>query len=429
MTNTTVELFEGAVVAPKYQSVHDHLLALIDTLPAGSALPTERELCQTYQVSRATVRQALGQLEIEQRIFRRQGKGTFVANAKIEQRLELMSHTEGMLARGITPSSKLIDVRRTPAGVDIGRQLDLSAKSEVLRIERLRLADGEPIAIEVVFLNANRFDGITAALSDGASLYQLFASTYGVKLASAEETIEAVIAEGRNASLLKCQPGMPLLSLSRRTIDTTGAPIEFVRSLYRGDRYRFQTGLRRPLPPASAVTTSSVTVRRARREDAAALARIFIDAWRSAYRGIVTDEVINAWHYDEVTTWLGEIVGTAEVETVVAENELGDVVGFVRFGDEPDDVRNGHIFALYVSPTSAGRGIGRQLLTHALEELDHVDSRPVTLWVFRDNVRARNLYVAAGFVAGEVTRIEEQFGAPEVKMIRSVDIVRRARTT
>lgn len=237
---------EPHTVYPKYQSVHDELVQVIEELPTGSTMPTERELCQKFGVSRSTVRQALGQLEIEQRIFRRQGKGTFVAMAKTEQRLELMSHTERMRARGISPSSKLIDVRRIPAGIDVGEMLSIRAEEEVLRIERLRLADGEPIAIQVVFLNATRFDGISAVLNDDASLYQLLSSQYGVELTSAEESIEAVVAERREAVLLRCQPGMPLLMLSRRTLDAQGQPIEYVRSYYRGDRYKFQTGLQLP---------------------------------------------------------------------------------------------------------------------------------------------------------------------------------------
>src|ERR1700677_4777230 len=289
---------ESTLSGPEYQSVHAALLLAIEGLPAGTAMPSKRELCTTYGVSRATVRQALGQLEIEQRIFRRQGKGTFVARPKIEQRLELMSHTEGMKERGISPSSKLIDVRRIPAGLDVGAQLGLSSKAEVLRIERLRLADGDPIAIEVLYLNADRFDGITAALSDNASLYQLLASNYGVELASAEETIEAVIAEGREAGLLKCQPGMPLLMLSRRTLDTNGQITEFVRSLYRGDRYRFQTGLQRPRTwGAAPVATNELIVRIARPEDADQLATVFIEAWRGSYRGVVDDTIIDALYH------------------------------------------------------------------------------------------------------------------------------------
>ncbi|MGC2486845.1 MAG: GNAT family N-acetyltransferase, partial [Acidimicrobiales bacterium] len=411
-------LSQTSLSGPKYQSVHDALLLAIEGLPAGTAMPTERELCTTYGVSRATVRQALGQLEIEQRIFRRQGKGTFVARPKIDQRLELTSHTEGMKELGISPSSKLIDVRRIPAGLDVGAQLDLSSKAEVLRIERLRLADGEPIAIEVVYLNADRFDGITAALSDNASLYQLLATNYGVELASAEETIEAVVAEGREAGLLKCQAGMPLLMLSRRTLDTSGQPTEFVRSLYRGDRYRFQTGLQRPRTwGASPVATNELIVRIARPDDADQLATVFIEAWRGSYRGVVDDTVIDALYHPDVASWLRNLVENTAARTVVAEKN-GQVLGFTRFGDETGNAARGHVFALYVDPSASGHGVGRRLLERAIGELDPMSTREVSLWVFEDNERARRFYEAGGFSADGARRVEELYKAQEISMTR-----------
>lgn len=398
---------------PKYQGIHDALVGMIESLPTGAALPTERELCASFGVSRSTVRQALAQLEVEQRIYRRQGKGTFVARAKIEQRLQLMSHTEGMRSRGINPGSKLIDVRRIAAGLEVGAMLGLTPESEVLRIERLRLADDEPIAIEVLFLNAERFDGITSALGDSGSLYHLLASNYGIELASAEETIEAVAAERRDADLLKCQVGAPLLMLSRRTLDTTGQPTEFVRSLYRGDRYRFQTGLERPRHHERAVPE----FRRATAGDAPALARVFIDAWRAGYRGVVDDEIIDGLDEGATTRWLGELAAATEPTTVVAEVQ-GAVVGFVRYGDDTGSPALGHIFALYVSPGSGGRGVGRALLDYALAQLDPDHRRPVTLWVFEENVRARGLYGSAGFVPDGARRIEAEWGAQEIRMRR-----------
>jgi GntR family transcriptional regulator len=414
-------LADSPVNAPKYQSVHDAILVSIDGLPAGSAMPTERELCSTYGVSRATVRQALGQLEIEQRIFRRQGKGTFVARPKIEQSLELMSHTEGMRSRGISPSSKLIDVRRIPAGIDVGLQLDLSPKAEVLRIERLRLADGEPIALEVLFLNADRFDGITSALGDNASLYQLLSSNYGVELASAEETIEAVVAEGREAGLLKCQPGMPLLMLSRRTLDTNGQITEFVRSLYRGDRYRFQTGLQRPRQGISAQVKGpdELTLRDADENDASALASVFIEAWRHGYRGVVDDAIIDALQQSDVTEWLAGVVRDTSATTLAAVRPDGEIVGFARFGDDVDDAANGHLFALYVAPHAAGRGVGRLLLDRVIADLDPESTRAITLWVFEANERARRLYRAAGFEPSGQRRVEEEYQAQEIQMRRT----------
>ena len=230
----------------KSQRLRESLIEIIRGLPEGAALPTERELCDRFEVSRGTVRQVLQRLEVEQRIYRRQGKGTFVAPAKIEQRLGLTSHTEEMRASGFEPSSKLIDVSRLPAPAEIAAALRINEGSEVLQIERLRLADGDAIALEVLYLNAERFDGISAALGEDVSFYQLLRSDYGVELDSAEETLEAVIAAPREARLLGCVQPAALLQLSRLTLDTRGRPAEYVRLLYRGDRFRFRQRLQRP---------------------------------------------------------------------------------------------------------------------------------------------------------------------------------------
>lgn len=412
-------LRESESTAPKYLGVHDALLELIKGLPNGAALPTERELCETFQVSRSTVRQALARLEHEQRIYRQQGKGTFVARAKIEQRLELMSHTEGMRARGIFPSSRLIDVRRLPAGVEVASKLDLDANAEVLRIERLRFADQEPIAIEVLFLNANRFDGIAAALGDSGSLYQLLSTNYGIELASAEETIEAVAAERREADLLHCSPGTPLLMLSRRSLDTNGQPTEYVQSLYRGDRFRFQTGLARPRDVVSTIATSDQpTVRVARITDSGELARVFVEAWLGSYRGIVDDAVLDALKVDETAQWLENLIGASGTTTVLAESSSNDVLGFVRFGDDHDDPRNGHIYSLYVAQRASGKGIGRLLLGRAIDALLSSGDRPVTLWVFDGNGPAQRLYRSFGFSPDGSMRVDERYGAKEIRMRR-----------
>jgi len=419
---------------PKYRQLRDALAALIHDLPEGAAVPTERELCLSYGVSRSTVRQALQQLEIEQRIYRRQGKGTFVAKAKIEQPLELTSHTEGMRARGIIPSSKLIDLRRLPAGGDIGPMLSLEDDAEVLRIERLRLADDDPIAIEVLYLSAARFDGISASLADSGSLYQLLHSAYGVDLASAEETIEAVVAGPREVDLLGTWPGAPLLLLSRRSLDTNGQPTEYVKSLYRGDRFRFRTQLERPAEENARLSGTSaqgsgvggarsvgwkVRMRPARAEDAMQLAHVFVDAWQEGYRTFVEARVLDALDLHEVAEWLGKLVVDSVQRTAVACLADDDVLGFARFGDDPDDPRNGHLYALYVAPAASGQGVGRRLLEHALDEIDEHRTREVTLWVFEANARARSLYSSLGFVPDGAHRVEPRYGADEIRMRRA----------
>lgn len=404
------------VSQPKYRLLRDALIGMIRGLPEGAALPTERTLCADFGVSRATVRHALQRLEDEQRIYRRQGKGTFVARAKIEQRLGLTSHTEEMRARGMVPGSKLIDVSRIPASSELATALRLDEGSEVLQIERLRLADGEPIAIEVLYLNAKRFDGISAALGESASFYQLLHSDYGVELASAEETIEAVVAGAREAELLGCGQAVPLLMISRLSLDTHGRPTEYVRSLYRGDRFRFRRHLERshdgPLP-----AESPPALREAVAADAAALASVFVSSWKAGYPGVVEDAVIAALDEGEVAGWLLPMA-SAHQQTVLAESPDGSVLGWVRFGDDPDDGTKGHIYSLYVRPSAGGRGVGRRLLEHAIELCGSHGARPVTLWVFEANARARRLYTAAGFAPDGGRRVEPEYGAQEVHLTR-----------
>ncbi|MGC8510015.1 MAG: GNAT family N-acetyltransferase [Acidimicrobiales bacterium] len=418
------------VGSPKYQQLHDVLVSDIQRLPEGSPLPTERELAERYSVSRSTVRLALGQLLREQRVTRRQGKGTFVARHKIVQSLELTSHTEGMRSQGIVPGSKLLDVRRVSAAADVSAALRVAPDAEVLRLERLRLADGDPIAIETVYLDATRFDGITAALLEDQSLYRLLSSDYDVTLASAEETIEVSLAGEREAALLNVWVGAPLLMFSRCSIDVRGAPVEYVCSLYRGDRFQFKTRLE---PPGSVrrEAVPDVRLRTARREDAGSLARVFIDAWRGSYRGVVDEDILDALDANAVTEWLGRLVVTGPQRTVLAEDSRGEVEGFVRFGDDVDDPRSGHIAALYVSPQRAGRGVGTRLLRYAIAELVSAGPRSITLWVFEKNGAARQFYGGLGFEPDGSRRVEQEYRADEIRLVRraTFDDVSRASTS
>jgi GntR family transcriptional regulator len=405
----------------KSERLRESLGAIIRGLEPGSALPTERDLCERFGVSRGTVRHVLQQLENEQRIYRRQGRGTFVATAKIEQRLDLTSHTESMLASGIKPSSKLIEVSRSEAPAEVAAALMLPAAAEVLRIERVRLADGEPIALEVLHVSAERFDGISGALQHGESFYGLLHSQYGIELAYAEETIDAVIADERGARLLDCSPGSALLQLSRLTVDHRGRPVEYVRSLYRGDRFRLRQKVERPRGPGSGQPGDGAVgarLRAATAADAVALAEVFVTTWRRNYRSVVPDDVIDALDLDETARWLAGLVSATEQSTLLLEGGDGTVLGFVRFGSEPSDPRNGHIHALYVHADHGRQGHGRMLLRSALAELELHGYDVITLWVFQDNAMARGLYASEGFVADGGHRVEAQFRAEEIRMRR-----------
>ncbi len=231
---------------PKYWGLKRHLLDLLGSMPPGSPIPTERSLATEFDVSRTTVRQALAELTVEGRLLRVQGKGTFAAEPKVAQRLQLSSYTEDMRAQGREPSSKLLEISEIPAEADLARLLAIRAGAKVLRLHRLRLADGEPMAMETTHLPLGRFRGLRRYVSGGGSLYQVLRERFDVEMGHAEETIETALAGPHEAELLGADVGMPMLLLSRHSFDTDEKPFEWVRSVYRGDRYKFVATLNRP---------------------------------------------------------------------------------------------------------------------------------------------------------------------------------------
>lgn len=231
---------------PKYYRVKRQLLDLTAALAPGSPVPPERELAEQYATSRTTVRQALGELVAEGRLLRVQGKGTFVAGPKVAQTLQLTSYTEDMRAQGLTPTTRMLELGYVHADDVLAERLAIKTGGRVLRIHRLRMADGDPMAIETTHLAARRFPGLRRQLDRHPSLYEALATAYDVHLAEAEETIETVLATPHDAQLLAVDVGVPLLSLSRHSFDSAGEPVEYVRSLYRGDRYKFVARIRRP---------------------------------------------------------------------------------------------------------------------------------------------------------------------------------------
>ncbi|MFF4716986.1 GntR family transcriptional regulator [Streptomyces eurythermus] len=231
---------------PKYYRIKQQLLTMAEALQPGSAMPAERLLAVRFDTSRTTVRQALQELVGEGRLDRIQGKGTFVAQPKLYRTLQLTSHTEDMRAQGLTPASQVLDIGEVPADEQLAGLLGIGIGERVLRIERLRLASGDPMAIETTHLSVRRFPGLRRSLATYPSLYTALAEVYGVHLAEADETIETSLSTPREAQLLATDVGLPMLLLSRHSRDAQGTPVEWVRSVYRGSRYKFVAALRRP---------------------------------------------------------------------------------------------------------------------------------------------------------------------------------------
>lgn len=208
-------------------------------LPPHSRIPSERELSEQYAISRMTARQALLELISEGRLYTSAGKGTFVAEPKIRQSLQsLTSFTEDMRQRGLEPTTRLLTCELQPASSTVAATLRLPDDAHVVRIERLRLADDEPMALETAFL---AFDGMERLLDLdlSGSLYAVLRSEWGIIPAEAQQEFEAMLAQPRERALLKLNDGAPVLAIQRTTFDSDGRPFEFVQSIYRSDRYRF----------------------------------------------------------------------------------------------------------------------------------------------------------------------------------------------
>jgi len=211
-----------------------------------SALPPERELVETYQVSRMTIRQALSELVNEGILIRRKGIGTFVAPPKFEQALSsLTSFTEDMAQRGMKAGSRVISFKETLPDPTTRKTLDLSAGEKVFECVRLRLADEEPMALETTALVAAVCPGLEREELENQSLYKVLTERWGIELAYATQSLEPIFAPPYEATLLHVAPGSPLLLMHRVTYDQNGRAFEHVKSLYRGDRYKFVTELHR----------------------------------------------------------------------------------------------------------------------------------------------------------------------------------------
>lgn len=231
---------------PKYYLLKGHLSEMLARLGPGQAMPPERALAERFATSRTTVRQALQELAIEGRLVRVHGRGTFASLPKVAQPLQLTSYTEDMRRQGLISSSRLLSVGYVRADQELARRLATRPGARTLRMERLRIASEEPMALETTHLDASRFPGLRRRLARSVSLYALLADEYGAHLAEAEETIETVPARPREAELLHTPVGYPLLRLSRHSWGLSGDPVEFALSLYRGDRYKFVAELHRP---------------------------------------------------------------------------------------------------------------------------------------------------------------------------------------
>jgi GntR family transcriptional regulator len=232
---------------PLYRRIQSDLRERLASgeLTPGAQVETELELMARYDVSRATVRQALSGLVSEGLLEIRRGRGTFVHGAALEHRLGgFYTFSREIERHGMRPGTRVRHLKVQPAADAVAESLGLAPGTPVVALSRIRLADDQPIVSETSYLPAARFKGLEQVDLSDASLYDTLTSTFGVRPVRARETFVPILLDGEEAAILGGDAGDPVLSVERTTYDGDGTIIEYCRSILRADRYRYSVELR-----------------------------------------------------------------------------------------------------------------------------------------------------------------------------------------
>jgi len=234
--------------APRHEQISDWLRARIEQgeYEPNDKLPSENELCDQFNVSRITVRRSLQTLENEGHIYRRQGLGSFVQDARLQQGLAyLTDFVQDMAQRGITPSCTVVHRAPEPATPDVATVLDVTPETPVLRIDRIRLANEEPVAFDQTWL-PDRYAKLLEdyALTD-QTIFEVLEKAYDIPVVKGECRIGATQANAEVAAHLGLQPGAALLLMERVSFAEDQSCIFYQTRYYRADRISFNLHLAR----------------------------------------------------------------------------------------------------------------------------------------------------------------------------------------
>ncbi|GAA5021961.1 GntR family transcriptional regulator [Kitasatospora paranensis] len=230
----------SAGTARKRTRVRDYLRDLVESLAPGDPIPSERTLCERLGVSRPTLRAAVDELVATGSIVREHGRGMFVAPAKITQEMAMSpeDHAFSVPRAAGSWASRVLEFSTVPAGARIGRRLRVAPSADLTYIARLRLVDGEPMAIEYLHIPAVLVPGLAPADMESGDFYDLLRERHGIQVREAVQSMEPTVTSENEARLLGVPALSPALLFERLTTDATGRAVEYVHSVYRGDRYR-----------------------------------------------------------------------------------------------------------------------------------------------------------------------------------------------
>lgn len=226
---------------PLYTQLKELLLDQIQTgkLKGGNKLPTETELCKTYNVSRNTVRTAIKFLTVEGYLLKKQGKGTFVQHKKIGENISAnLSFFSVCITNGMVPSNRLIMIALQPASKADMSALHTKPDGKVLYIARVLYADGIPVIYDKVYLQETYSDLIKENLNN-TSLYSLLYKKFGVVMKRSSKVIELAFANEEEASLLHIKKGDPVLLMNETVYDNFDNPVHRTKQIILGDRFKY----------------------------------------------------------------------------------------------------------------------------------------------------------------------------------------------
>lgn len=216
-------------------------------LQVGDLIPSETEFCEVLGISRPTVRQALSELVAEGYLTRQKGRGTFVTKPKIDGRFfqKLESFNREMLQKGLTPSTKVLELEARPATPQVCQKLNIPEGGKTIYLRRLRFADGEPLVLLETFVPYEPFAGLLQEDLERDSLYSLLEERYGACVTRVSREMEAVNATAAEARLLEIIRNQAICLVHTVAYTREGTPVEYSVARYRGDRNRFTIELYR----------------------------------------------------------------------------------------------------------------------------------------------------------------------------------------
>lgn len=226
---------------PLYQQLKDILRQQIElgVFHSGRRLPSEEDLCRRYGVSRITIRQALQSLSSEGLLVRGKGRGLIVALPKFQKPLSRFSGlAEDMTAYNVQSQPKLLEAKVVVPSAKISGSLGLGPSEGVFRLTRLWLADKQPVAFKIHYVPERFCPEIGSCLAD-QPLYRVMEARYNILVTSARQVIEVTVASSFEANLLQVEAGSPVILWEGVAFSQDGRAVEYFRSLYRPDRFRF----------------------------------------------------------------------------------------------------------------------------------------------------------------------------------------------